>query len=188
MTYTLEELNIATINEFLRMMSQNQLKTAATVAIRIDVYDDYFINRMYPNTLYVERTNDDRWKAICVIANSDISGPFNNLYEIPENKEHLGKPSFMKKDSFEYKCLKAKVGEKKAIAERFVKYSIGFDEFWLNSSKETSLNDVYLSFYLGTFLGPVDLSKDRICISFMYKVGRRWFYIKPEEILKEENK
>lgn len=182
----LEKLNLATINEFLRMMSRNQLKSAT--AIRFDVYAHHIMNQRYPNTLYVERTDDDRWKAICIDSNPDVDGPFNNLYEIPEIKEHVGKPSFMKKDSFEYKCLKAKVGEKKSISEKFVKYSIGFDEFWLNNSEKTSLNDAYLSFYLGTFLGPRNLSEDRICISFMYKVGRRWFYIKPEEILKEENK
>lgn len=186
MSGVMRELNLATINELLRMMSLKQLK--AVVAIRIDVYENYDVNKSYPSTLYVERTDNDRWKVICVEPNPNCDGLFNNLYEIPENKDHLGKPSFMRKDSNEYKCLRSKISEKKQLAEMFVRYSIGFNEFQLNNSATTALNDAYLSFYIGTFLGPADLLRDRICISFMYKPGRRWFYIKPEEILKEQSK
>lgn len=186
MSTMMKELNLATINELLRMMSLGQLKSVA--AMRVDVYENYEVNKSYPSTLYVERTDNDRWKVICVEPNLNRDGLFNNLYEIPENKDHLGKPSFMRKDSIEYKCLRAKIGEKKQTAEMFVRYSIGFNEFQLNNSATIALNDTYLTFYIGTFLGPENLSKDRIYISFMYKPGRRWFYIKPEEILKEQSK
>ena len=186
MSDVMNKLNLATVNELLKMMSLGQLK--AVVAMRIDVYENCEDNKYYPSTLYAEHTDDNRWRVIGVEPNLNHCGLFNNLYEIPENKNHLGKPSFMRKDSVEYKCLMSKISEKKQIAERFVRYSIGFNEFQINNSTKNTLNDAYLSFYIGTFLGPVDLSKDRICISFMYKPGRRWFYIKPEEILKEESK